>query len=1073
MDLFSKLHAWTGSILCAMMLISSARGQTVSLSVKAEPIEKVFLLIEKQTGYIFIYSTEAIALSRPVTLNVKDETLPHVLSLCFKNQPLNYTTMDNKHIIVKLKIEEKPVSPDRELKGKVVNENGEAVAGVTIAIKNSQSVTISDNSGHFGFNRAPDHAILLVSGAEMQSQEVSVGNQDFILIHAQPKLGVLDETIIKGYYKTSRKFNTGTVGKVTAKDIATQPVSNPLAALQGRVSGLFITQSSGLPGSQFSVLIRGRNSIQNGNEPLYIVDGVIFSPDKLTLRSNVNVNSPFNTLVPDDIESIEVLKDADATSLYGSRGANGVILITTKKGKEGKPQLEVSLSTGWGRVARTMDYMNTRQYLEMRREAYTNDGMIPSAADAGDLLSFDTTRYTDWKKQLIGGTANLTNSQVRYSGGSMNTTFSVSSNYYRETTVFPGNFSDQHFSFASALTNRSNDNKFNFSLSGNYSQEVNKLVNQDLSGFLKLPPNGPALHDADGKLTWNENGWWFDNPLAPAYRPYRAEIDRLTASSSISYSPLRGLIFRTNGGMNRQHLNEKNQTPIASLDPTYNPKGSASFGSNDLQSWIVEVQGEYNYRFRNLLRLKTMFGSSWQHSRTEGNVQDGTGYTSDVLLNTINGAASVSITDHYSKYRYHALFARIEMNYRDKWIVNLTGRRDGSSRFGPGNRYANFGAAGLAWIFTSEPFLSGNKFLSFGKIRMSYGLAGNDQIGNYQYFDTYTTTLYPFLGQAGLRPLRLFNPDYGWEQKANVDLALETGLFNNRILLNAVFFRSTIGNQIIQYTLPSQTGSTGITRNFPGLVENKGWEFEVSSKNITGSKFSWNSSFNLTIPRNKLLRFPGLENSSYASSYKIGEPLNLRFLYEYTGIDPQTGVYTFTDVNRDGFINSLDRTQTRHTNPKFYGGLQNNLTFGKLEASLFLQFVKQDGIEPMFASFSAPGFSSNQPVYLADRWQKPGDNARYQRYTVTTGPAYFAAFRAPNSTAIITDASFIRVKNISIAYILPASRLKFMGINTARLFVHAQNLFTITSYRGPDPENQSVTAIPPLRVITIGGRLTF
>ncbi|MEI9945857.1 MAG: SusC/RagA family TonB-linked outer membrane protein [Chitinophagaceae bacterium] len=1038
--------------------------------MKNEPLQKVFLLIEQQSGYNFIYSAEQLAHAKPITLAVTDESLSSTLSRCFSGQPLRYA-IDNKHILVI----EKPTPPDRIIKGQVVNESSDPVAGVSVSIKGTNLVTSSDAQGNFELKDAPDMVTLIVSGAEMETVEYALGTSTRpITLKIERRLGVLSETVIKGYYETSRKLNTGTVGIVKSKEIERQPVSNPLAALQGRVTGLFITQSNGVSGSQFSVLIRGRNSLQSGVEPLYVVDGIIFNGEALSQRSSIAVNSPFNTLVPEDIESVQVLKDGDATALYGSRGGNGVILIQTKKGKVSKPQLDVSFSQGWGKVTRTMDYLDTQEYVAMRREAFKNDGITPTVANSPDLFLWDTTRYTNWKKELIGGTTRTSNVQLRYSGGSKLTSYSVSSNYYRESALFPGKFKDERVVVAASLSTRSENNKLQFSLTGNYGSETNDLPIQDASNSIRLQPNAPLPFDGDNKLVWKENGNLFDNPFAYILRTYSSTQDRLTANTWISYMPFSGFSVKASGGINRLNLDETSLTPIASQDPSIAPTGKAAFASNDLHSWIVELQAEYTTTILKDIRIKALAGSSWQSSTTAGTIQAGSGYTSDVLLNTVSGAATVTNTDSYSDYKYHGLFARLELNRKDKLILNLTGRTDGSSRFGPGNRYGNFGAVGVGWIFSDETFFKKlQRIMNFGKFRLSYGITGNDQIGNYQYYDLYSTTRNPFQNLPALRPSRLFNPAYNWEQKYNWDLGFEAGFLKSNILLNVTYFRSVSGNQILQYSLPGQTGFPSILSNFPGKVENKGWEIDITTTNIKRSKFTWRSSFNITIPKNTLLAFPGLETSSYASTYVVGQPVSIRKLYDFIAIDSLTGVYKFRDANRDGSINSNDRTAIRHTLPRFYGGFGNDLSFGNFELSIFFQFVKQDGVDPVIALFLTQGRQQNEPEIILDRWQKPGDVARYQRFSTGSGAAFTAASQAANSTAAITDASYIRLKNASLSYKLPVTWISRAGMRSATLFVQGQNLLTITDYIGADPENQSTSAIPPLRMLSFGARVTF
>lgn len=1076
MHLLLKFHGLlrSGTSLFVLLLFSARLfAQEISFSVQEQSLAKVFLLIEQQSPYRFIYTSEALAQSKPVSLQVKQEKINRVLDLCFAGQPLQYS-ISNHHVVVQVKAVPQKEVQDRILQGKVINDAGEPVIGATVIIKGTPLVTITDTDGYFYFPAAPTIAQLIISGAEIEGISYTSRDLNPVLITVPIKVNSLNETIVKGYYTTTRKDNTGSVGKVTAQQISTQPVSNPIAALQGRVPGLLITQSNGLPGAGFTVQIRGRNSIRNGNDPLYILDGVIFNSDNLAQRAGVNVNSPFNTIAPEDIESIEILKDADATSLYGSRGANGVIIITTKKGKPGKGKLEVNISTGWGKAGRTMDYLNTQQYVSMRKEAFANDGIIPDNSNAGDLLLWDTARYTNWKKAMIGNTASTLNAQVRYSGGSSLTTYSVSGSYYKETTVFPGDFADRRFSVLTSLTSRSANKKLDFSIQSNFSDEMNNIVNQDLSDAMLLAPNAPSLYHPTGELKWRENDYPFNNPLGYTLRTYDAHTQRFSSSTQLAFKLFPFLQFRVNSGINLQFFSEKGLTPIASQDPGYNPTGRSNFGNRNVNSWTTDVQLNFNRSFGKLFQLQSFIGSSWQHSQTEGQVQSGSGYLNDLLLQTISAAPQVSVSDNFSRYRYHGLSFRVAFNLADKYILNLTGRRDGSSRFGPGNQYANFGSVGGAWLFSKEKWASFlNPVLSFGKLRASYGISGNDQIGNYQYFDTYSTTNYPFMGSPGLRPTRLFNPSYSWEQKSNFDIALETGWLNDKLQFSVTRFRSLSGNQLISYTLPGQTGFTSIVRNFPGLVENKGWEIELGATTVSSPSLRWRTDFNLSIARNKLLRFPGLASSSYATTYAEGYPLSIRFLYEYNGVNPSTGIYEFTDFNQDGLVNSSDRKILRHTNPDFYAGWNHQFQFKSFEIDLFFQFVRQDGIHLLYYLSHVPGWEGNQPVQILDRWQKPGDRAKFQRYSSGFGPVSNAAELAANSTASITDASYVRMKNISVQYQVKQRLLQHLRIESIKLFLQAQNLFTLTNYEGPDPENQSVTAVPPLRMISTGIRLIF
>ena len=1074
------------TIFVCFLSATQCYSQTVTLSLKQASLEKTFKEIRKQTGYTFVYTREQINKSNPVSINIKNTSINDALDVCFANQPLTFI-IEDKHIIVK----DKPNKTNLpaadvglDVKGKVVNEQNEPVVGATVAIESTEMAMATDSKGEFGFTNLKPLSILVVTSIGYQTVKIPIDGRTFVAIRLHASIAILDETIIKGYYTTSKRLNTGSVSKVTSEEISNQPVSNLLATLEGRGPGLLVTQANGLPGSNFTLRIRGQNSIQNGNSPLYIIDGVPFLNDaeRLTQRDGINANSPFNSINPNDIESIEILKDADATAIYGSRGANGVILITTKKGKAGKTSVDVNYYSGWGKVTRTMSYMNTQQYLQMRHEAFSNDAVIPDASNAPDLLLWDTTRYTDWKKLLIGGTANSTNLNVRLSGGNTFTKFSLGANYYKETTVFPGDFADNRSDVNLILSHSSEDNKFNTTISTSYSYDQSNLTRQDFTTFINNPPNMYSPYNSSGKLVWSEGGYAAGNPLSILLQKYSGITDRLTASAVLSYNLFPFVTIKTNVGYNYIDFDETSIFPIKAQDPQYNPHGSASFGNNFSRTWIIEPQLEFNHKIGKKGNFSFLLGTTWQENQGKSNIVDATGYTNDDLLYSISGAANKTSSNSYNQYNYEALFGRINYDWDHKYLVNLTGRRDGSSRFGPDKQFANFGAMGLGWIFSDEKTIQkALPFLSFGKLRGSYGITGNDQIGNYQYLDTWSNTQYPYQGQPGLLPSRLFNPDYSWEENRKLEVATELGFINNRILLTANWFLNKSANQIIRYSLPSQVGgnpainSTFILRNFPGVVENTGWEMELNTTNIKGKNFSWNTSFNLTIPRNKLLKFPGLSSSSYAYNYIIGKSLNIIYQYHYLGVDPKTGIYKLEDVNHDNQFDENDYVYGGTTDPKFYGGFENSFQYKGWQLDFLFSFIKQKGIDPIFSSYSANGSLINAPTEVLNHWVKPGDVKPYEQYTEDfNNPAYYpATFDVATSDAVLTDASFIRLKNISLSYSLPQATLKKLKIEKCRLYFLGQNLLTFTKYKGGDPESQTPTSLPPLKMLTAGIQITF
>lgn len=1072
-----RIMKLTTIFILAATLQVSAKGysQKVTLSVKDVPIENVFKEIEKQTGYYFAYTRELIQSIGPVSLDVKDATLKDVLDQCIKGQPLSYTitakVISVKFDAAKIDLTKVLPAPPIDVKGKIVNENGEPVEGATVLVKgNKTKGTSSDSNGYFELKGVDENATLVITGVNIETREIKINSKTELVITTKTVEKPLEETIIKGYYTTSKRFNTGSVDKLSQSDINKQPVSNPLATLQGRIPGLFITQGNGLPGSSFSVLIRGRNSIQQGTEPLFIIDGVPFNTDRQTQRSQIAANNPFNLINPLDIESIEVLKDAEATAIYGSRGANGVILITTKKGNAGVPKLELNISTGFGRAQSLADFMTTEQYIKMRREALQNDGIMPSNANAPDLLLWDTTRYTNFKSLLTGGTARTNKVNIKLSGGSRQTLFTFSTAYYDESTVFPGSWGEKKLTFNLNINHTSEDKKLTTQFSSSYSTDKSSLGQGDPTNFISLPPNTPELYDSIGRLNWRKNNAFFNNPMALLLKTYENRSEWLNGNFIVGYKFLPSLTARINAGYNIQRLKETSLTPIAAQDPASNPKGSSSFGDSYISNWIIEPQLEYNTSFHKKGNITLQLGNSYQSKSTNSTITDASGYINDELIHSTVGATSITTAINSSQYKYSGFFARLSVNWQKRYLLNLTGRRDGSSRFGLNKRFSNFGAAAFGWIFSEEAFMKkGPLGLSYGKLRVSYGSVGNDQIGDYMYLDTWSGTSFPYQGTPGIRPTRLQNDNYHWEHKSNLELALETGFFQDRLLFNVNYFRSRSNDQLINYLLPGQTGFGSILQNFPAVVQNVGTEISINYKIIQQKYFSWSCTFNLTFQKNKLLSFPGIEKTSYASSYMVGSPLALFRGYSYNGINSTTGNYQFNDLNQDGVVNTLDQYFVGTRDPKYYGGWQHEFNYKGFQLTFFFNFVKQKGLDVLAGNFA--GTRTNMPVELLNRWQKAGDNAIYQRYS--TGSALAFASQVRSSDVALVDASYIKLRNATISYLLPKTICQRLHIKGVQFFVQGQNLLTLTRYKGSDPEVQSLTTLPPLRIINTGITITF
>ncbi len=1083
MRTFILLACTTVFSLSPKTILSQNTSITITSDVELT-VDEVFDLLRKQTDYTFMYKNGIFSDLPKVTLSKGKIKANKLLLTVLPEQKYDVKIKaDDLIIITKKSSATNPEIPVK-ITGKVTDENNIPLIGVTVRVAGTNKGTATDYDGYYTIIAPSNESVLVFSSLGFASKEITVGEQTVIDVVMQETESQLDEVIINaGYYNVSERERTGNIAKIEAKTIEKQPVNNPLAAMQGHLTGVDITQTTGLPGGGFNIQIRGRNSIAAGTEPLYIIDGVPYDSETLSSSSSgLNLIipggniSPLNAINPTDIESIEVLKDADATAIYGSRGANGVVLITTKKGKIGKTKVAVNVSSTLGKVTRFLDLMNTEQYLEMRLEAFENDGrnLRSSSHDVNGV--WDMTRYTDWQKELIGGTAYRNNAQLAFSGGNAQTQYLLSGAYQNETTVFPGNSKYEKVSVLGNINHSSEDDRFKLNFSVNYVADDNNLIAEDLTRVsTRLAPNAPALYDDEGNLNFEDNT--FNNPLLILETDVRARTYNLISNAVLSYQLFSNITLKTNLGYNDTRLESHSALPHTRFRPWFNLNSSSSnilTNNTTRRSWIVEPQVHWQQEW-GAFDASMILGATYQQLRTQQMVQQGIGFSSNILLYDLSAANTSSIlADDESQYNYQAFFGRLNLSYKNKYIVNLTGRRDGSSRFAPGRQFGNFGAVGMAWLFSEEGLFKDSSVLSFGKLRGSYGLTGSDNIGDYRFLDTYSTTQNNYNGVSGLNPTGLYNPVFGWEENKKLEAGLELGFFKDRIFISTAWYRNRSSNQLIGIPLPTTTGFSSITANFDATVENTGFEVDLRTTNVQSDTFTWRTTFNISTNQNKLVRFDGLEGSTFANTLEIGQPLNISKLYRLIGVNSDTGVYEFEDFNNDGTIDTPNDNQViKDLTPKFFGGLGNSLSYKNLQLDVFFQFKKQEGRN--FIPFSSkPGSTKvNQRASVFNRWQEIGDTSPTQIYSQSTSanrPAANAFGWYQNSDATVTDASFIRLRNVSLTYTLPKKWVR--GID-ASMYVQGQNLFTITDYDGFDPDQLNQENLPPLRQYTLGLNLSF
>ena len=1130
----------TALLLTAAFINVSAKGisQNITFSARSVPLEKVFGEIKRQTGYSVLYSQAGLANSTPVSLNVKDMPLADFLTLLFKNQPYKYAIESHTIIVAPTAVNVSAASPgaaadsSRQMqqvvppgtvKGFVRTAGGSPLAGAYILVKGSNYGTIANANGSFSIS-AKEGDVLLISFVGYTTMEYKVTSAMVKPPESQPTIilkelvNVLDQTVVTAYGTTTLRLNTSSMVTVTAKQIETQLVMNPTLALRGLVPGLVVTPTAGYASSPVKLEVRGRNNINPlvSSEPMILIDGMPITNINLDGSDQSNGQnilpvltqyqidgtpsggqSPLFGLNPLDIASITVLKDADATAIYGSRGANGVILITTKKGKTGPPQFTVNVSQGISRNIRQYKLLNIQQYVQLRREALQNDGLPLTKEFAPELTVWDTTRNVDWQKELWGGTGQVTNLNAGMSGSSGNSSFRVNGGYTRQTEILTTKGGNKSANLAVSLENHTPNQRFSIALQGLYTYTFTDEVNQ--SGLATtLAPNTPPMFDSTGALNyadWNKAGLNYSFPFGALLQRSKTGGKGLNSNLTMKYKLIKGLEISSSFAYNNQSSNATSIVPVASQNPAaYNPTGTANFVLAERGGWSIEPQINYS-EMLGPGKLSVLLGSTIQSSYSKYNVAYGQGYTNDELINTILSAPQQNAYDASGQYKYNAVFGKINYNLFNKYILNLSGRRDGSSRFGPGFQFGNFGSVGAAWNLSDEKWVKAilPDFISFLKLRGSYGLTGSDGVGDYQYLSQWSSgsvnSLVPSYNGV-VRPLvsqHAVNQYFRWQSNKSMNQGLEMSFFkDSRLTLQIDHYRNRISNQLLSYPTAIFTGFPSVTANWPATVQNTGWEFALTGRVINGKDFTWSAGFNISMNRNKLQDYPNIANSPYYASYVVGQPLSTSYVYHYLGIDPRNGMYSFKDYNHDGYLqgnqavsappmsdNSDNRIAIDLT-PRFTGGFYSQFAYKGLNLGLLFDFKKQMGRNAYAVNGLPGGVNHNIPLDIYNgRWTKPGDHAIFPAASTgtsatITGSNYFSA-----SDGVYTDASFCRLSNVSISYSLPAKLTKKAAISGCNVFVNAQSLFVITKYKGVDPEVQSFNQMPQPRVVVAGISFNF
>jgi TonB-linked SusC/RagA family outer membrane protein len=873
--------------------------------------------------------------------------------------------------------------------------------------------------------------------------------------------------------------NIRSASKIEADNLEFMPGENVLESMKGKVAGVLIHED---PNGETTVEIRGANSLNGNNPPLFIVDGAPFPARIVSTSQAMGLKTPLTGIKSADIETIEILKDADATAIYGAKGANGVVVITTKKSDENKIRVDADVSVGFSKVLKTIDLLSTEEYLTFRQKALNADGLTPNMTNAYDILLWGNQYHTNWQKELMGNAAKIYNGQLNIVGGNAHTKFSAGLGMYQTGVTLFKDTDDkfQRLNGRLTLQHASSDNRFHLNSSILYSQ-----VNTENQGFstqvragVTAAPNQP-VYDESGGVYWMADNADFSNPARYRHAYAENKMSSFIASFSMGYWFLDNLEAKIDFGYSKTYNDEFGTYSYKYLNPYANNSydNRALFGN--ASAGIISVEPQVNYsRTIGKGRLNALLGATWQSQHDKNRYSDHWNYSSETLFRDPAAAAVLyRVTGGSSQYKYASLFGRLSYDWKSKYIFNGVLRRDGSSRFYEDHRFGNFWSLGGGWVFSKETFFN-LPVVNYGKLRASYGATGNDNVGNYMYLETYTSTSYPYEGITGLYPDQVANPVFSWEVTKKAEIALELGLFKNRLQITAAAYLNRSNNLITAYPLPSQTGFSSLRSNLSdAVIQNKGFEIELMSTNLSTAVFSWNTSFNLTIPQNRLVSYPGIESSSYSNTYSVGKSLEITRVYKFTGIDRATGIPTVEDVNGDERILANDDKQfLKDQDRDLYGGLHNTIRYKGFQLDFLFQFSVQPYKSGWLYNYFHPlgMINKNVPREIAyNSWSAETPDARYPGLTTTTtsetGYAYYYYYT--ESDAIYSNASYLRLKNMALTYTLPESITKKIRLEDVRIYVKGQNLLTFSEYDGWDPE--TANSIPPAQTIIFGAKLSF
>lgn len=916
-----------------------------------------------------------------------------------------------------------------------VMEDDMPLPGVTVQIKGTMQGTATDMNGQYRIEAASNDT-LVFSFVGMITETIPVWGRNLIDVGLRMDIARLGEVVVVGYGTESSRLVSGSLGVVSESEMRDVPMRTIDGVLQGRSAGVYITQNAGNPGAATSVRIRGNSSISAGNEPLYVIDGIPMTSGNYGQigfsGQGINALSDIN---PNDIESITILKDASAAAIYGARATNGVILITTRRGNQKRTDINFNSSYGWQEAANQLEMLNAEQWHNYR-------GTQPDPNNPVD---------TDWLDQIFR-VAPMSSYELSASGGDASTQFFISGNYFQQEGIIIGT-DFQRLNGRLNLDHKVNSNvtiggSLGTSYSLNNRVEGDRSLHGVLPNAISLAPIYP-VYNPDG--TYNQDGF-FANPIAIGNEAINeAHSYRTIGNTFADINFLENFTFSTKWGLDYLSLREH------SYDPVITRQGATTNGLGiEAQTSVLNIVSNnlvrYNNSFRDVHNIEVLTGYSFEMFQRRIQYAEGIDFPGAYFQYILDAGTIRSAEARATDRGINSYFGQLRYNYDYRYIVSLSGRFDGSSKFGPNNRYGFFPAVSLAWRLSEESFFKDlNTPINELRLRSSFGITGNDGIPDFAYMDLYRGRA-NYRQQAGIAPTGIPNPDLKWETTTQINLGADIEFFEERIALAFDYYHNVTTDLLFDRPVSMTSGFTSITSNI-GELENKGIEVSLTTVNVKTNQFTWESKFNLSHNKNKIISLYKNQNLLDLDRYSpsaviVGEPMSVFYGFRSLGVDPSTGDIVWDDIDGNGVINSDDRTIIGDPNPLFTGGFTNNLFYGPFELNFFIQFSYGNDIFNATRIFiEAMRGPDNQSTAILERWQEPGDITDIPRATETDPNANNRI-----SSRFVEDGSFARLKNLTFSYNMQGQWIERIGVRSARIFFTGANLITLTNYSGMDPE---------------------